>query len=222
MLSLDERIPMSFETVLAATQKYFPVKIKYKDEDTLMKIIGALMFFNKAFMTNFITTLGYTIYFPSRQWVVDHDQDAMVILIHEAVHMQDEKKYSILFQLGYIFPLWLSLLVPFLLFVLSWKIVLPLALFFLLPLPAPFRMMFERKAYIIGVYAAYKLYGTDPFENASYYSSFFKDSSYYWMWILGVNNSMMEAASRIKQGIPPIDDVDTMKMVDKLIEVTAK
>jgi len=212
---------MTFETVLTETQKYFPVEIKYKDENTLMKVIGTLMFFNKNFMTKFITTLGNTIYFPSRQWVTDHPEDAKVTLIHEAIHMQDEKKYGILFKIGYTFPLWISLLVPFLLFVLSWKIVLPLALFFLLPLPSPFRMMFERKAYIIGAYAAYKLYGMDPFESCSRYSSFFKDNSYYWMWMFGVNNNFMEAASRIKQGLPPVDDVETMKMVDKLIEATA-
>lgn len=209
---------MSFTNVVAEAKKIFPVQIKYKNEDAGMKILGKLMFFNPSFMTDYITTIGYTVYYPSRDWVNQNEISATISFIHECVHMNDEKRYnSFLWKLGYLFPHWLSLLVPFLLFVLSWKIVLPLALFFLLPLPAPFRMISEKRAYLAGIYAAHKLYNLDPSLLANDWSKIFKDSSYYWMWIFGLDREFEEFVNFINMNKELPIDSETLKIVNQLI-----
>ena len=169
-------------------------------------------------MTNYITTIGYTVYYPDKTWIQKNPKEATVSFIHECVHMNDEKTTnSFLWKLGYLFPQWLSLLVPFLLFLVSWKIVLPLFLFFLLPLPAPFRMLFEKKAYFMGMYAAHKIYGVDPSLLGDEWSGVFKNSSYYWMWVFGLDKEFKDVSEAIKADQKlPVDD-NTLKVVNQLI-----
>lgn len=209
---------MTFESVVTEAQKLFPVQIKYKNEDTGMNILGKLMVFNPSFMTKYITTIGYNVYYPSQEWIQKNPQDAIVTFIHECTHMYDEKtNNSFLWKLGYLFPQWLSLFVPFLLFFLSWKVVLPLVLFFLLPLPAPFRMMFERKAYCVGTYAAYKLYNVDPVKFITGYTNCFKNGAYYWMWIFGVDKYFTDFSTALVNKQSLSIDISTLQMADQLI-----
>jgi hypothetical protein len=70
-------------------------KIVAKEDSTLMKIIGKLLFFNKGFMTNYVTTLGSTIYAPGGE-ISD------ITLQHELVHVKDWKRWNILFSLSYL------------------------------------------------------------------------------------------------------------------------
>jgi len=44
------------------------LRIRYKDESVLMRLIGAALVPNPRFLTHFTTTLGRTVYFPSRAW----------------------------------------------------------------------------------------------------------------------------------------------------------
>ena len=58
---------MISQEILDKAHEFFPgLKLRYKDESTLMKIMGKLMFFNPSFMTQFTTTIGETIYFHPR------------------------------------------------------------------------------------------------------------------------------------------------------------
>ena len=47
----------------------YDIRIAFKDESFLMKLLGFLLFFTKEFMTRFTTTIGNTVYFPSREWL---------------------------------------------------------------------------------------------------------------------------------------------------------
>ena len=69
------------------------VAFRYKDESLFMKLLGKLLFFNKAFMTRFTTTIGSTIYFPSRQWHAEKDAATLVsIVAHEVTHVMDNRR----------------------------------------------------------------------------------------------------------------------------------
>lgn len=67
------------------------VQVRFKDESLLMRCLGKLLFFNPLFMTRFTTTLGKTVYFPSRKGVQDNPTGAAQILAHELVHVQDQQ-----------------------------------------------------------------------------------------------------------------------------------
>lgn len=206
--------------LISKVKEYFPkFQIKFKDQSLLMKILGKLLFFNPRFMTSYTTTIGNTIYAPSEKFITDNPENFKGIIIHECTHMYDSKRLNILFTLGYLFPQILSLPVLLLLFVLSWKIVLPIFVLLLLPLPAPWRAYFERRAYFVHMYAMKKLFGTNPIILASHFSNFFKDGSYYWMWVFGMDTSFNKEALNILVETPAsAEEPNLHKMVNDLIE----
>ena len=112
-----------FETSLA--EKLPGFEVKFKDESTLMKIIDKILFFNKTFMTGFITTIGSTVYWPSRERLEQSGLGALSTLAHEYRHAKDAKKITgVLFSLLYLLPqilaapglLSILILVPLLIF----------------------------------------------------------------------------------------------------------
>lgn len=212
---------MAFNELVTKAQTYFPnLKIKYKDQDSFMKFLGMLMFFNPAFMTSFVTTIGDTIYFPSKEYT--EDKSVAGVFIHECTHIYDEKRLGVRFKLGYLFPQILALPMLLLLFLLSWKIVIPLSLLCLAPWPAPFRAFLERRAYFVSMRAGYELHGIDPSLSGSYYSNNFKNSSYYWMMPFGEDAKFATEAANIKTGSPEsASDPALNKMISDLIN-TAK
>ncbi len=213
---------MAFNDLVTKAQTYFPdLQIKYKDQDPFMKFVGALLFFNPAFKNQFITTIGDTMYWPSQQFIQDDPKGSSEIFIHECTHMYDEKRVgSLPFKLGYLFPQLLMLPMFLLLFVLTWKIVLPLALLCLVPWPAPFRAYFERRAYFVSMRVGYSLYGWDPKAMAASFAGFFKDSSYYWMMPFGIDAPFETEANNILAGKPEsASDPALDKMVTDLMSV---
>lgn len=214
---------MSFDELVAKAQTYFPnLQIKYKDQDPLMRILGKLMFFNPAFMTSFVTTIGETIYFPNKESTTR--LSAKEIFIHECTHIYDEKRVgSLVFKLSYLFPQILALPMLLLLFLLPWQIVLPLALLCLLPWPAPFRASFERRAYFVSMRAGYELFGIDPGFSGSHYAENFKNSSYYWMMPFGEEEKFAAEAANVKAGKPAsASEPNLDKMISDLISTSFK
>lgn len=214
---------MSFQDLVTAAQKYFPdLQIKYKDKSWFMKLLGTLLFFNKGFMTNYTTTIGSTVYFPSEAFVKVRPVSAAIVLMHELIHVHDAHKFSkSLFCLLYLSPQILALFcLP--LFLISWKIALPLMLLFGAPLPSFFRMYFEKRAYLTSLYSIQSLASRLNFKPllASQESSFikhFKDSSYYFMWPFGNLQQEFDAGvDKIKAGQRPYED-PVFDILDDLI-----
>jgi len=194
---------MGTTELIAKAQTYFPkLQIKYKDQSTFMKIIGKLMFFNPTFMTHFVTTIGDTVYLPNEDYLKNNTEAFCDVFIHECTHMYDEKRLGFPYNVLYAFPQMLFLPMFLLLFVLSWKLVVPLALLMLAPLPAPFRAYFEKRAYFVQMYAGYKLYNVDPAESGLRYTTWFKDGSYYFMWPIEQDTAWQQEALNIKAGKP--------------------
>lgn len=168
----------SYDRVLSLGVELYDVKIAFKDESKLMGFISRLLFFNKKFMTSYITVIGRTVYFPSREWLEKNRDSAAQTLCHEFVHISDEKNVgSFVFRLSYLFPQWMSL------FALTAFFAGPLALIFLLfllPLPAPFRTFWELRGYAMTDAVFFERY--KQFAETGYLTSQFTSSNYYFMW----------------------------------------
>ena len=215
---------MSFQNLVQATQKYFPqLQIKYKTESTLMSWLGKLLFFNPGFMSSYTTTIGSDVYYPNKQFVKTRPISAAIILLHEIVHMYDSKRLSKLwFGFSYLLPQILALLFIPLMFV-SWKIALP---FLVLgaPIPAFFRMYYEKRAYFASLYvmnALGKRLKFDPMldKQKAYFEDQFTGSFYYFMWpFSGLKKDFDVAVDKINAGQRPYED----PVFDILDELTAQ
>jgi hypothetical protein len=205
---------MSFQDFVTAAQVYFPsLQVKYKSQSIFMKILSYLLFFNPTFMTDYVTTIGDTVYFPSPSFVTLHPITAPIVLMHELVHMSDQNKVSKpIFALSYLFPQILAPLCAILFFFIHWYIALPIVLLFLAPLPSYFRMYWEKRAYIAALYAQQALSKLKSFnpklpDQITLDLAEFKTNDYYWMWpFANINTDFNTALTLINAGQRPFED----------------
>jgi hypothetical protein len=92
-----------FDEIAGSITKDHPsFKIRYKNESRLMRLLAVLAYpFNETFADGYITTLGSTVYFPSRADVEQDYYAAADTLAHEGVHIYDAQKHGIWFTLSY-------------------------------------------------------------------------------------------------------------------------
>lgn len=165
-----------------ALQEFKGFRVRYKDQSLLMKVFNwVLGVFNPTFMTNYTTVVGNTVYFPSKFYVVRDYHRAWRILAHEMVHMEDRKRNPG-FGLLYLFPqvLFPVCLALFLVLGLHWWSLL--SLLFLAPLPAPFRMHAEAKAYAMTLATGYWITGQASDFHKNQILREFSGPGYYFMW----------------------------------------
>lgn len=167
-----------FNEALKNAKSLYPnIKIKYKDESFFMKFLSILLFFNKDFNTKYITTIGNSIYFPSKEYVNKNDSSCVDILCHELVHIQQSQddKY---FKLKYLFPQILAL-GAFLAFI---HPIFFIFLLFALPIHAKFRAEYEYNAYVVTMYCKFNRNNNlDVKALIDGIINNFTKSSYYWM-----------------------------------------
>lgn len=218
---------MLMDNLLKDIKKDFPeINIKFKNKSLFMKIVDKILFFNKDFMSSFTTTIGSNIYFPSEEYVKNSPITAIVILLHEIVHIYDSNKTNkFLFGFLYLFPQILALLaIP--LFFVSWKIAI-FFLLFLLPFPAYFRMKAEKRAYASSLYVIHQLSLKKNFKielnkQKENYISYFKKNDYYFMWLFSsIDTNFDEYLIKIENGQKPFED-DFFVLLDKYIDIAAK
>lgn len=214
---------MSFQNLIQSAKIYFPdLQIKYKKDNFLMKILGKILFFNPEFMSSYTTTIGHNVYYPNKSFVKTRPVSASIILLHEISHMYDSKKIGkLLFILSYLFPQILSLLFIPLLFI-SWKIALPFLLLSA-PLPAIFRMYYEKRAYISSLYVMYVLGKKMKFdpkleERKQNFIKQFIGSYYYFMWpFSNINQEFDNAMAKIQSDQHPFKD-NLFDILDQLLK----
>lgn len=204
-----------FEAFVNELKRNYVFDIKFKDESTFMYLLSKILFFNKGFMTKFITTIGSTIYFPSREYIKMNEFGAVNVLAHEVVHVAQAEKYGkVPFSLMYLFPQCLALL-SLLAFLAIWY--LPflwclLFLVFLAPIPAPWRKKFELEGYTMSLFMSYlqlKKAGWDDEKIKAelalyalrYDKSMFRGSGYWFMWPFGVMNKFEKKIEDICNGV---------------------
>ena len=124
------------------------VKVGFKTEDRVQKLIGALMFFNPAYMTTYTTTWFGTVFYPNKDFL-HKGASGWTIFAHELVHLVDSKKHPIRFFIEYAMPQGLAvlaLLAPLgLFFPPLWGFAL--ALLAAAPWPSPGRTKWEARGY---------------------------------------------------------------------------
>ena len=168
----------SYDRIVSFASQQYGVEIKFKDESRFMKALGYLLFFNPKFMTRFVTVIGKTVYFPSRQRVEQDPDSAARVLCHELVHLTDARRVGALsFSLSYLFPQCLALLALSAIFVGPWAL---LFLAFLAPLPAPLRTFWELRGYAMTDAVAYRMDGKFTFKD--WMAGQFTSGSYFFMW----------------------------------------
>lgn len=218
---------MSFQNLVIASREYFPnLQIKYKNESRLMRLAGKLFFFSPGFMTEYTTTIGETIYFPSEKFIKLHSVSSSVVLLHELVHLHDQKKMGkFLFAISYLFPQILVPICALLLFLISWKILLPLAILFSAPVPAIFRTHWEKRAYLSSFYVLQLLGNKLKFNphlesQEKVFLNYFHGSSYYYMWPFNnINKQFDDAKELAEQGKRPFED-PVFDMIEDLVNKT--
>jgi len=151
-------------------------EIRSKKQSTIMKFVGKLMFFNKRFMTGYVTTWYPHIYVPKLPWKYKNDLPAIATLAHEWVHLYDRKRLGWIFNLFYASP---QCFAPFALLA-FWNLWFLLFLLCALPLPSPGRAWAEIRGYRMTMAVYYWLSGQKV--DIKWMVEQFVGSSYYFMW----------------------------------------
>lgn len=172
-------------------RKYIPqFKLAFKDESVFQKVIGWLSKpFNPKYMTDFCTTLGNTVYFPTKDHYETMPLRTFSILAHEFVHLMDEKSNGKWQNISYGLPQLLAL--PVLLLTIAgcfWKgpvalLGLVLMVVLALPWPAPWRVKWEGRGYAMTLAVSYWMFGliTDV-QRQSVAKQFYGSAYYYMLW----------------------------------------
>ena len=156
-------------------------EILSKKESLIIKIVSKLLFFNKKFLTSYVTTLYPKVYVPELPWREKDHVAAIATLSHEYIHLKDRKRMWLFFNFLYLFPQNLSLF-SLLGFINPWWY---LCLLFLLPLPSPTRAWLEFRGYRMTL-AVWAHFLKDKLDIGSFVNSIvernFAGPAYYWMF----------------------------------------
>jgi hypothetical protein len=166
-------------------------QIKFKNQSPLMKFLGALLWpFNREFMTGYVTTLKWTVYFPSEKSIQNNPENAVETLMHEFIHLWDRKQKGVWFSVEYLSPqIWA--IVPFAgLAVFGWIfplwtdcLIFGLGMLCIAPWPSPWRTGFELRGYTVTLaYKQWTLGVLASAEGTEWIEQQFTGWHYYKMW----------------------------------------
>jgi hypothetical protein len=163
------------------------IKIVEKTTSRFMKLLAGLLFFNKRFLTGYITTIGKTIYWPNMDESFGASPSGnFSTLFHEGQHEDDRRRLPILYELAYTSPQVLALLA--FLFILGfwfgwWWFIFILTFVLVSPIPSPGRMFIEMRGY--GCNIAFDIWYRGRVTQAALegdVKQFTDVSTYYGMW----------------------------------------
>ena len=157
---MDQPIPLivqKYINEIAQKHSKKQIQIKLKKNSKLMKAIG--WFFditkiNQKFMTNYVTTIGNTIYFPEKLLMSENEISILEIMAHECIHIKDSNKFGLFFILSYLGPqifAILSILSLVAIFASKFWLLFLLFLLFLAPIPSYGRYYWEKRAFRISL-----------------------------------------------------------------------
>jgi hypothetical protein len=150
-----------YDALIAAMQAEFPGwQVVKKSESPLMQWIRRILFFNKTFMTNFVTSFGFWMWTPT-MWESWSLSTKCEIIRHEREHFRQQKRLGFpMFAFQYL--LW------------------PLPLFY-----AKSRAEFEKQGYAESMRATAEYFGVQELEDVEYREfviGCFTGPDYGWMW----------------------------------------
>lgn len=163
-------------------------EIRFKNTSKWMKFLNFFVqIFNSRFMTEYITTTGSHVYFPSKEYLIQGQNRLLGVLAHELVHMLERARLGdTRYFLQYAFPQILAVLSLFAILAI-WSPWFLLALLFLLalaPLPAPGRRDIELDGYTMSMAVTYWQRKNITDTEIEWYAQQFSGAAYYFMWPL--------------------------------------
>lgn len=172
-----------WEALLVDLRGRYGVTVTTKPESSLMRALARLLFFVRGFMTDYVTTIGRTVYFTKRA-DIDGPAPDWRTLAHEGVHVADYVSRPVRFVLAYLFPQWLAVgaLVAIGAVWSLWFLIALAFLAALAPWPAPGRARLERRGYQMTIVC--DLLAGENVESAAYHDwmiGHYTGSDYYWM-----------------------------------------
>lgn len=196
-----------------------------------MRMIAALLFFNKDFMQGFVTTIGSKVYIP-RKRLFDAEEGFTAwpwkTLAHELVHVHDAQvtfgrsvMYGVLYLLPQILAVF-SLLAVLAVVDLWWLMSLGFLLL-LAPIPAPIRTVYERRGYAMNIATNFWRYGSVQQHQIDHTIGRFTTSKYYWMWPFkkSMHRWIEDTIVRVQNGEIIANELDIYKAVyDILVKHT--
>jgi hypothetical protein len=179
LLSNQELYDLSQKVEFRLKAKLPKFKLVDKKESRFMIFLSYLLWlFNRYFMTDYTTTIGYTIYL-NRRVTIDSSRWELIsyisLLLHEGQHMLDNKKYGILFPISYLCPQIFAVLALFSFFSCWWL----LCILFLAPIPS-LRAIWEIRGYKASIASNYWLTSYIMSTDRIIYN--FTSSAYYFMF----------------------------------------
>jgi hypothetical protein len=160
--------------------------IQFKNESAWMKLLGFFSRpFNPKFMTDYTTTSNVTVYFPTKQNLLDNQQEYTEVLAHELVHMKERQAQGLVwYTLRYAFPQIFAALsiFAFLAFWSPWFLLFLIFLLCLAPLPSPGRRDIELNGYEMSLAVSYWITSNIDYADVDWYAEQFSGSAYYFMW----------------------------------------
>ena len=157
--------------------KIHAFSLESKEDSGLFCVLSKIVFWNKRFNTDYVTTLYPKVYVPSLPWKEEDHFGAFSVLAHEYIHLKDRKRLKFFFNLLYLSPQVFSLLSLFSLVHSSWWL---LCLLFLLPIPSPGRAWLEYRGYRCNMAIWYWI--TEDRIDFDWIANQFVGSPYYWMF----------------------------------------
>jgi len=149
------------------------------------KFIGKVMFFNRGYLTGFVSTFGSRVYWTSRVDFEANPRWSFKVLAHEYVHLWDAKQTKGWFSFSYIMPqlfVLLGLLAVFAVWFSSWWLMALSALVCALPLPAYWRMKWEYRGYTMSMACNAWKHGDVQDSTIDKLVAHFTSGEYYFMW----------------------------------------
>ena len=165
-------------------------KLDFKNKSWKLRFIGLLLRpFNSKFMTEYITTLKWTVYFPNEEYLEKYPKTSELILLHEFVHLWDRKHQGALFSFLYLCPQILAVIPMVALLIagwfMPWWVNIGLGILtgvLLLPFPSPWRMRAELRGYTMNLAYAHWTWDSQLNCNDNFVVRQFTGWGYYKMW----------------------------------------
>lgn len=186
------------------TRKIPNFEVRYKNENTIQRILGVLLtLFNSAYMTEFTTTFYPKVYFPSWRFVTDNADSAWRVLAHEYVHLCDNRDSPLGFRARYLLPQLLGVFatLTFLAMWTPWAWLFVVFFAFFAPWPSSGRTAIELRGYTMSMAVDFWTYGAVPSgDQLEWVISEFTGWGYYRMGGAGIRDLVAKAADSIVSG----------------------
>jgi len=180
-------------------------EVRFKDKSRGQKVIGALMFFNRSYMSSYVSTFHPYVYWPDEKDYRDSPWSSFKTLAHEYIHLLDAKRHPFWFGFSYLLPHLIALLAlgaVVAAFHSLWWLLCLVALIAAAPLPSPWRTHWEMRGYTMTMAVAAWKHGNVKPDMTEWVAKEFTGWTYYKMWPYkkSTKRRLADAVGRIHSG----------------------